>query len=378
MKDADPATSITNLGSKNSNANYTDNDETAYTNNENDKPSSSSSALDKLHCVTDYRGKHIGLVNYLAVFLWLGWVGSYFLLLALLIFLYNYNKKAFGSLICFILFVTFIPIDRSKQPKWGYSIGSWVMKNGLSYFSVRLYFEDKETFTSKGPSLFFLEPHDVLPVSIFIFQDFCGFFKGHKMLGGVSSSIFNAPFMRHTLTWANAIPVEKDYLIKNLKEGLSLVICPGGAREAMYLANDSECTLFIKERYGLVKLAMEFGLPIYPTFTFGLRKLYPVWAPKSKFIKKWGSLLGYVPLFFLGAFNIPFAQPKSSPLTVVVGKPIFVEKVNDPSVLKGKDLDKETKKKLLEYHDQILESIERIFNTYKSEFDMGHVKLNIK
>ena len=257
------------------------------------------------------------------------------------------------------------------------------MHKAQEYFAVRLYFEDKHSVENPNtPALFFLEPHDVLPVGIFVFQDFLGYFKGHAMLGAVSGSLFNAPFMRHTYTWANGTSVEKENLQRVISEGHSVVLCPGGAREAMYLQSDKECTLFIRKRYGLVKLAMEFGTPIYPVFTFGLRKMYPVWAPKSKFIKKWGTLLGYVPLFFLGIFNIPFAQPKPTPLTIVVGKPIFVEKLKDPSVLNkraGDDkIDPEVDKKIKEIHGQIVDSIERIFQTYKSEFDMEDVTLKIE
>ncbi len=145
----------------------------------------------------------------------------------------------------------------------------------------------------------------------------------------------------------------------------------------MYLQNDSECVLFLKQRYGVVKLALEFGTPIYPTFCFGLRKMYPAWVPKFKFMKSWGSALGYVPVFFLGIFNIPFAQPKPTPLNVVVGKPIIVEKIEDPSVLSRRG-DEEVERRVKQIHGQILSEIERIFETYKHEFEMGHVTLKIE
>lgn len=41
--------------------------------------------------------------------------------------------------------------------------------------------------------------------------------------------------MRHTLTWANATSVDKKNLQKYLNTGHSIVVCPGGASEAMYL-----------------------------------------------------------------------------------------------------------------------------------------------
>ena len=94
-------------------------------------------------------------------------------------------------------------------------------------------------------------------------------------------------------------------------------------------------------------------------------------------MKQWGSLMGYVPVFFLGIFNIPFAQPKSSPLSVVVGNPIHVEKLQDPSLLSRKG-DPELEQRIGEIHGKILQEMTRIFDAYKGEFGMGHVTLRIE
>ena len=44
------------------------------------------------------------------------------------------------------------------------------MKKAAEYFYIRVYFEDKAAISSKPAHIFVLEPHDILPVSIFAFS----------------------------------------------------------------------------------------------------------------------------------------------------------------------------------------------------------------
>ncbi len=114
---------------ENINKNSTDNCGN-YSNSKSDSNSDNSSygnsncnKLDKLHLIADKRSSSIGLSHYIAVFLWLGWIGSYFLLLGLIILMYYYSLKACLTFLCFIVLITFIPVDRDTQPKWGFEIG---------------------------------------------------------------------------------------------------------------------------------------------------------------------------------------------------------------------------------------------------------------
>ena len=55
--------------------------------------------------------------------------------------------------------------------KWAWSAGSWTMKKALEYFKMKVILEDKEAIEKSGPAIFALEPHDVLPLSVFAFND---------------------------------------------------------------------------------------------------------------------------------------------------------------------------------------------------------------
>ena len=62
------------------------------------------------------------------------------------------------------------PVTRGIQPLWGYALGEWIMKRAAEYFYIQVYFEDRASVDSKPAHIFVLEPHDVLPVSIFAFS----------------------------------------------------------------------------------------------------------------------------------------------------------------------------------------------------------------
>ena len=77
--------------------------------------------------------------------------------------------------------------------------------------------------------------------------------------------------------------------------------------------------------------------------------------------------IGFIPLIFFGVFNIPFGPAKPYPLTMVVGKPIPVPKIEGEP----------TEEMLNKYLKLLIESYERIYNTHKDRFGMGNIKLRI-
>jgi hypothetical protein len=58
-----------------------------------------------------------GVMNYIAVFLWIGWTNFYFNFTLALPLLFMYNKTLLTVLAGAILISAFSSIDRKKQPK---------------------------------------------------------------------------------------------------------------------------------------------------------------------------------------------------------------------------------------------------------------------
>ena len=283
--------------------------------------------------------------------------------LALLYYLYQYSA-AFITVGCGVILIsTIYTVDRDYQPSMCFKIGDWIMGHAVDYFSFKIEFEDMQAVENAGPSLFAVEPHGVLPISIF--WGTVPVLKKHKLLACMSSSMFLMPMMKHFLTWCGAISVDKKVMQNNLKRGYSLNLCPGGVQEIQYLSNDTkELVFFLKKRVGLTKLALQEGVCLIPSVTFGLQNIYSFWKFENDFLMPVARKIGFYPMMFFGLGGIPFSQAKPSPITVVVGKPLKMPQIKDPS---AEDLAK--------YHQAFIDAISKLFEDNKSDNGMGDMKL---
>ena len=109
-----------------------------------------------------------------------------------------------------------------------------------------------------------------------------------------------SPGVREIWTWMGAAPVTRESFTKLLRKRISCIIVPGGVQECLHMQkgrevitsvhwgfltpcswigrqNYSMCSwsdkywqvIYLKQRYGFVKVAMETGSPLIPTFCFG-------------------------------------------------------------------------------------------------------------
>lgn len=254
--------------------------------------------------------------------------------------------------------------NRAYQPAIAFRLGTWIVKNSCTYFGFKVEFEDMEAVKRAGPSLFILEPHSVFPVSIF--WGTLNVLPSHKMLCCASSSLFFVPMAKHILTWAGMVSADKKSIVKYLNDGYSLNLCPGGVQEVRYLANKNECVMFLKARTGIIRLALEQGVCLIPSITFGLHKAYDYYVFDNEFVNFLARKIGFFPMIFFGLYGIPFGQAKPCPLTIVIGKPISVPLIPNPT-------DAEIKK----YQNIFLDAIAKVYESNKDDNGMGHMILKI-
>ena len=245
-----------------------------------------------------------------------------------------------------VLISAVAPLNKhgSPNPKWCLSIGNWIMRMGSEYFKLKVVLEDYDAMRLSAetgkPAIFVLEPHDVLPVSIFSLCDFLGALPGkRRLIGCISSACFKVPLMRHVWSWVCAESIDRKNVVRLLKEGVSVCLCPGGVREVIEMSiqqeqrskrlhnskglkrsttnsktaiiplegeevlgngciNDmkkslstlkdgeaeveeevleEECVLYLRARKGFVRLALQHGCPLVPMFTFGQRAVLEPW-----------------------------------------------------------------------------------------------------
>ncbi|KAJ1431239.1 diacylglycerol acyltransferase [Ochromonadaceae sp. CCMP2298] len=307
-----------------------------------------------------------GIMNYVAVFLWIGWTNFYFNFTLAIPLLYMYNKTLLSVLTGAILLSAFSSIDRKKQPKWCWRLGEYVMRRSAEYFHVRMIVEDREALEKAGPVLFAMEPHHVLPLSIFAFNDCLKGFEGQRCLGCLTGAAFKVPLMRHMYTWCNSISVDKRSITKYMGQGYSPVLCPGGVQEVILMKNEDECVLYLKSRLGFIKLALTHGRPIVPVFAFGLQNSFFFFVPRGKFMAGVARKLGFLPMAFFGVFGTPLGPARPCDYTNYIGSPIPVPKIEHPS-----------EADLRKYQALYVAALSKIFEDHKEQFGMGRFTLRV-
>nr|AID16200.1 diacylglycerol acyltransferase type 2 [Ettlia oleoabundans] len=251
------------------------------------------------------------------------------------------------------------------------------MVAAYEYFPVKVVWEGEGDDYDNGPFVIGYEPHSVLPQGICIFCQYATDAVPRGLANTrilVSSAGFWAPIMRHLWWWLGCRPVSRNCFQALLKKGRSVAVCPGGIKECMYMERESgrEC-IYLRKRHGFVRLALQAGAPLVPVFAFGQTDLYSYcrlffdWPRNLIPRAQWTSIvrrLGYVPMIvwgWMGSF-----MPKQVPMYIVVGKPIPVPTVEEP-----------TQEQVEEYLQRFISEMERLFAEHKEAASHPHASLTI-
>ena len=269
-------------------------------------------------------------------------------------------------------------------PRWGARLARAVTRTATAYFPTRLEFEDEEAYLravrNEEACVIGLEPHGVLPLSVISFAEYFmhdeegarrrgltpAARRGARALA--SAAIFKVPLVKHLWTWLGLDPISKACMLRMLRAGKTAVIIPGGVAECMAMERGVE-TLYLRKRYGFVKIAIVTGAKLIPAYTFGQSRTYGYWrlGPPivPKFVADWiGKTFSFAPIIFWGKFCTPI--PYATALNTVVGKPIEVEKNPDPSK-------EEVQAKL----DEFIDAMRSLYDSHKARFGYEDVRLVI-
>uniref|UniRef100_H3GCV3 Acyltransferase n=1 Tax=Phytophthora ramorum TaxID=164328 RepID=H3GCV3_PHYRM len=220
---------------------------------------------------------------------------------------------------------------------------------GLLNKFLRLKIIREQELDSNKQYIFGFHPHGIIVLSrIAIF-------------GGSFEDIFPGITYRsrELCLWMGGVDASRSTGEKVLNEGNSIVVYPGGVA-GIFKTNPSskETQLVLKHRFGFVKLAMNHGADLVPTFVFGEKWLYNMWNPPRGVIDFFRKTLGIPVLVFWGKFWwMPNAPAKGKRYGLVYGKPIKTALTENP-----------TEEEIRAIHTMYVAEIQRIFEQYKSDF----------
>lgn len=148
--------------------------------------------------------------------------------------------------------------------------------------------------------------------------------------------------------------------------GESVVLVVGGAQESV-LARPHTNDLTLRGRRGFVRIALEEGAPLVPVYAFGENDVYRVpriarserWKRVERAFRRATSFA--FPLFVgRGWFNYGLGPlPHRRPIAVVVGEPLLVPKIPQP-----------TDEDVRVWHEKYVEALTQLFDKYHCVYDV--------
>lgn len=187
---------------------------------------------------------------------------------------------------------------------------------------------------------------------------------GREMLCLSASVLFCIPVVRELALWTRCIDARKSVAAGALKRGRSLLVIPGGEVEQIQTVKGHE-QVVLARRMGFVKLALETGAALVPSYVFGCVDLYDtysaLYAPREWLRKKFGIC---IPLY---RGSIGFLA-KRVPLNIVVGDPLEFS-CAEP----GKPSDSE----VTAAHAAYVAALRELFDAHKARFGYADRQLDV-
>lgn len=237
-----------------------------------------------------------------------------------------------------ILVLLYIPSFVDGSEKRGDRVSAWLAQCSLFHW-VKWYFQ-LEIVTPHGKLdpkrqyVVAVHPHGFLPLGTLInmlsdvnnIRD--NWLNGVKLRTLAASFCFYIPGYRDLCLGGGVIDAARYNAKRALASGYSIALVPGGATEALY-AMPGKNTLVLKKRRGFVKLALECGADLVPVYSFGENDCYNQAASVFPFLRKVQAKFQKV--FGLSLPIVTNIIPKAVKITTVMGKPIPVKKIENPS-----------------------------------------------
>jgi len=178
----------------------------------------------------------------------------------------------------------------------------------------------------------------------------------HRVRFCFSPTLFASPFFRlFSRSLGKPVSASRSSVNSYLANGEDVALPPGGFEEAT-LTDATIDRVFVRKRYGFVRLCLKYGVAIRPVFVFGEGRLFwnvqGGWKTRLK-CNRWG-----VPTILVwGRWFFPLLPRKGVRLLIVVGRPLILPKVEGEP----------TKEEVDRWHERYIGELKRIYEDFKVE-----------
>ncbi|CAI4225195.1 unnamed protein product [Auanema sp. JU1783] len=276
-----------------------------------------------------------------------------------------------------ILYSIWLIYDWDSPKRGGYR-SKWFMDQRIhkwyaNYFPAKLH--KTEELDSEKNYIIGYHPHGIISMSAFINfgTNGTGILESFPNINFHLCTLvgqFWTPFRREWGLLHGMIDCSREsisYLINKGNKGKAVVLVVGGAEEALD-AHPGHNILTLNRRKGFIRLALQTGAHLVPCYSFGENDIFEqADNPKGSKIRKVQTflkdLLGFSPPAFhgRGVFNYTFGLlPYRKPINTVLGAPIPVDQVENP-----------TPEQVNELHAEYVKALQNLFDAKKTEFGVS-------
>ncbi|XP_077552101.1 2-acylglycerol O-acyltransferase 2-like isoform X1 [Haemaphysalis longicornis] len=247
----------------------------------------------------------------------------------------------------------------------------WIWNNIREYFPARLI---KTADLDPGRNYILgYHPHGIMcmgAIANFVSKTSGGglLFPGIRICALSLNLNFLFPFHREFMLWYGMCSADREslqYILTKKGTGNAVLIAIGGAQESLDAHKDSSViTLTLMKRKGFVRNAIKCGTDLVPVFSFGENDIFrqlknPPGSTLRRLQEKLKSIAGFSPPIFYGRGIFQYTwgyMPFRNKITTVVGKPIRVDKKEDP-----------TEEEVDQLHEEYVASLRQLFENHKEQ-----------
>jgi len=209
-----------------------------------------------------------------------------------------------------------------------------------------------------------LQPHGVVSFTSFCVNIVCPPYFRHTTTS-VATVLLRVPILKHLLGINGLISASKSSLKKHFKkpgiEGCAILYV-GGIAE-LFKCSPNEERLFLSQRKGFIKLALQENVDVVPAYLFGNTSILTEWNWEA--LCNLSRKTGVVFTWYFGKWYLPI--PRDEQILYARGKPLGLPHIPEP-----------TQEEIDHWHAIYCKEVVRIFDTYKEKLpNYKHKKLYI-
>lgn len=277
-----------------------------------------------------------------------------------------------------LFFVVLLPLALLPQPFYLNLLHGWMAHAIIEYFSYKFCFDYPLMQQSKDnpnprPQILVAPPHGVFPYGNLLAMLAWPAISGNHFRGLAASSALRMPIFKQLLCSVGTVDASRDTARYHLEHyPYTIGISTGGVAEVFETHNiegseSTECIL-LKERVGLIKLAIRTGADLVPCYLFGNTQLLSLTVPGPRnWVEQLSRKLGFAIIIISGRFGLPI--PYRKPVFGVSGKRVVTAHIK---------CEEPTMEQILEVQKELCDNMQTVFDKYKGMYGWENTKLIIK